>query len=159
VEAGGPSGSRAGSADAAGDGDGSAASLLDTPEAILGLLPGVARAHRLGIDEVRWAGGGGVDAPLQVAPPRWLDPGTRFAERPRLLRRYLRAIRAIGWSGTARLGLALGRGSCDGYASAQGVARIRSTADGRARTVEPVGECTRGDAVRAARRAWDATAG
>lgn len=141
----------------------SAARLEDAPDVLLGLLPGVARAHRLGIDEVRWTADADadvdVDAALQVAPPAWIDAQRPVTDQPEPLRRFARAVRAIGWPGTARLVLPLGRGSCKGFPSAQGVAAVRSTTDGRARSAEPVGTCTDPAAVAAARRAWNATAG
>lgn len=139
----------------------SVARLEDAPGAVLGLLPGVARAHRLGIDEVRWSADAEGDraAVLQVAPPAWIDSDRPLTDQPARLRRYARAIRAVDWPGSARLALPLGRRTCKAYPGAQGVAKIRSTSDGRARAVEPVGTCTDPAAVAAARRAWNATAG
>jgi hypothetical protein len=132
--------------------------LEDRPSAVLGLVAGVARARRLGIDEVRWTREPGDEGELRIAPPRWVDSDTPVTDHPGQVRRFARAVRAIRWPGTAGLALPLGRGTCAGFPGAQGVARIVSTSDGRARETAPVGDCTRDDAVRAAARAWNQTA-
>lgn len=133
--------------------------LVDTPATVLRLLPGVARARAAGIGQIEWDRPPAVDLPrLRLAPPEWLDAATRLDDHPALLRRLTRAVRTIGWPGSATFDLALGAGSCANYPKAQAVARLVSTSDGRARSVEPTASCTTDDTVRVVRRAWNATA-
>lgn len=134
--------------------------LVDSPATILRLLPGVARARAAGIDRIEWDRPPAIDVPrLRLATPDWIGAETTLEDRPALLRRLTRAVRAIGWPGSATFDLALGPGSCANYPKAQAVARIVSTSDGRARSVEPTASCTDDDTIRVVRRAWNATAG
>lgn len=133
--------------------------LDDAPRTVAALVAGAARARAAGIPAIRWSddAADGV-ARLVVARPRGVRAETPLARRPAALRRIARAVRAIGWPGTATFELLLGPGSCSGTPSARAVARITSTSGGRARKAEQGAACTDDDAVRVVRRAWNATA-
>ncbi len=129
------------------------------PATVVRLIPGVARARRAGIPALRWNERPSVGTPsLAVARPRWLDDGAAVGESAASLRRLARAIRAIDWPGAATFTVVLGPGSCSERPTAQSVAQFVSTSTGRARSVRGGAACTDAAAVRAARRAWNATA-
>lgn len=134
--------------------------IADAPATVLRLLPGVARARQAGILQLEWDRPPAIDTPeLRIAPPRWIDLDTALVDAPDRLRRLTRAVRAVGWPGAARLGLPLGPSGCKDYPKGAATARITSTADGRARSVEAQATCEIDGTLRTVRRAWDAGAG
>jgi hypothetical protein len=131
----------------------------DAPATAAALVAGAARARAAGIPGIRWrADTADGNARLVVAQPRYVDLEAPLWRRPATLRRLLRAVRAIGWPGTAGVDLLLGPGSCSNTPNAQAVVRITSTSAGRARKAEQGAACTDDAVIRAARRAWNATA-
>jgi hypothetical protein len=122
-------------------------------------VPGVARARSQGIRALRWDGVVADGVPrLEVSLPLWADDDRTLADRPSRLRRLARTVRAVGWPGAARVALPLGPGTCADVPEAEVVVQLVSTSDGRARAARAPGYCVPDAAVRAARRAWDATA-
>ncbi|MDX8151884.1 hypothetical protein SK069_09800 [Patulibacter brassicae] len=133
--------------------------LDDDPATVAALVAGVARAQAAGIPSIRWQSQTATGFPrLTLARRRGVAATTKLADRPAQLRRTARAIRAIGWPGTATFEVLLGPGSCSNTPNAQAVVRITSTSDGRARKAEQGAACTDDAVIRAARRAWNATA-
>jgi hypothetical protein len=133
--------------------------LADAPAVVLRLAPGVARARSQGIRALRWDGVVVDEVPrLAVSLPRWADDDEPLVDRPSVLRRLARAVRAVGWPGSARVALPLGPGACADFPDAEPTVQLVSTSAGRARSAGAPASCVPDAAVRAARRAWDATA-
>lgn len=145
--------------------DATSASVADTPAGVLRVLPAVRRAHVARFPAIRWSRPApGRLARLALGRPELVDEledeesGSESALGGRARsRRLARTIRAIGWPGTARFELPVGKGTCQG-GSASTVAEVVSTAAGRAKSVDARYGCADEELVRAFGDTWDDTA-
>ncbi|MDO9408945.1 hypothetical protein [Patulibacter sp.] len=133
----------------------------DGPGRVVGLVDGARAMRSAGIAGLRWDRRAADGVPqLRITRPSFLGASSSPVGDAAGFRRLSRAVRALGWNGTAQIDLLLGPGDCSSTSTrrAQTVATILSTSTGRARSVEAGAACADPAALRAARRAWDAGA-